>query len=153
MRNSCKLLVLAVLSAAPLALSTARAAELSCDMKFTMKGWSLIYKTAQGTGTVVCNNGEKMNVALESQGGGLTAGKSKITDGHGEFSGLSSIKDVLGDYAAASGEAAAVKGGEGTLVSKGPVNLALGGTGDGWDVGVAFSKFSIKPAGKSSGAP
>ena len=147
MCNPSKLLALATLFAAPLAFSaSARAADLSCDMKFVMKGWSLVYKTAQGTGTVICTNGQTMNVALESTGGGLTVGKSKIDNGHGEFTGVHNINDVLGDYASASAEAGAVKSGEGSVVSKGNVNLALGGTGDGWDVGVAFNKFSIKPA-------
>lgn len=137
--------ILAGLLAGP-ALLPAQAANLSCDMRFTMTGWSVVYKTASGRGVVSCSNGQKLHVLLKSQGGGLTVGKSKITDGHGEFTGVGNIRDVLGDYAAAGAEAAAVKGAEGTVVSKGPVNLALGGTGDGWDIGVAFSKFSIESA-------
>ena len=55
------------------------------------------------------------------------------------------VRDIFGDYASAGGEAGAVKSAEGTVVSKGEVNLALSGTGRGWDLGVSFNKFSIQP--------
>jgi hypothetical protein len=29
-------------------------------------------------------------------------------------------------------------------VTKGEISLALSGTGDGWDLGIAFGKFTIK---------
>jgi hypothetical protein len=136
----------AALLAVPLLFATpAPAADLTCNMSFAMKGWSAIYKTAQGSGTVKCSNGQKMKVALESEGGGLTVGKSHIDDGHGDFTGVHDIKDILGDYAAASGEGGISKAGEGTVVTKGDVTLALSGTGSGWNVGVAFSRFTVKP--------
>src|SRR5690606_6632578 len=52
----------------------AHAADLDCHLRFTMKGWSVFYKTASGTGTVHCNNGQSMNVKLSAKGGGLTVG-------------------------------------------------------------------------------
>ena len=125
---------------------TAQAAPVDCKLKFTMSGWSAFYKRADGTGTVTCNNGQSMAVKLSARGGGLTAGKSTIRDGVGEFSGVHSINDVLGSYASAEAHAGAVKSSKGQVVTKGEISLALAGTGEGWDLGIAFGKFSIKPA-------
>ncbi|GAC1631533.1 MAG: hypothetical protein NVS9B10_25100 [Nevskia sp.] len=138
------------LLAAPLALSLPVAAnaadtDLSCKMSFTTTGWSVLYKTAKGSGTVTCSNGQTAKVRLKSIGGGLVVGKSTIDDGKGDFSGVKDISNIYGDYAAAQGEVGAVKSAEGTVVSKGEINLALSGTGRGWDLGVSFSKFSILP--------
>jgi hypothetical protein len=123
---------------------TAHAAEISCKLKFTMSGWSVFYKRADGTGTVTCNNGQSMNVKLSARGGGLTAGKSTIRNGVGDFSGVQSLDDVLGSYASAEAHAGAVKSSQGQVVTKGEISLALAGTGDGWDLGIAFGKFTIK---------
>jgi hypothetical protein len=123
---------------------TAHAAAVDCKLRFTMSGWSVFYKRADGTGTITCNNGQSMGVKLSARGGGLTAGKSTIRAGVGEFSGVQSINDVLGSYASAEAHAGAVKSAKGQVVTKGEVSLALSGTGDGWDLGVAFGKFTIK---------
>jgi hypothetical protein len=122
----------------------AHAAAVDCKLRFTMSGWSVFYKRADGTGTITCNNGQSMGVKLSARGGGLTAGKSTIRDGVGEFSGVQSINDVLGSYASAEAHAGAVKSAKGQVVTKGEVSLALSGTGEGWDLGVAFGKFTIK---------
>jgi hypothetical protein len=123
---------------------TAQAAEIDCKLKFTMSGWSVFYKRADGTGTITCNNGQSMAVKLSARGGGLSAGKSTIRDGTGEFSGIQSIDEVLGSYASAEAHAGAVKSSKAQVVTKGEVSLALAGTGDGWDLGIAFGKFTIK---------
>ena len=68
-------------------------------MKFTMSGWSAFYKRASGTGTVTCNNGQTASVKLEARGGGITAGKSTIEDGNGEFSNVKNIDEIFGSYA------------------------------------------------------
>ena len=117
--------------------------ELSCRLDFTMKGWSAIYKTATGTGTVSCTNGATMTVSLQSRGFGITAGKSTIDVGKGAITGLKDINDVLGSYAAADASAGAMKAGTAAVLTKGEVSLALSGTGRGWDLGVAFSDFTI----------
>jgi|SRR5215831_17987025 len=124
----------------------AHAAAVDCKLKFTLHGWSAFYKRADGTGTVTCNNGQSMHVTLAARGGGLTVGKSTVRSGVGEFSGVQSIHDVLGDYASAEAHAGAVKSAQGQVVTKGEISLALSGTGEGWDLGVAFGKFSIKQA-------
>ena len=122
---------------------TAQAADLECKLKFTMSGWSAFYKRADGTGTITCNNGQSMAVKLAARGGGLTAGKSTIRDGRGEFAGVHNIDEVLGSYAAAEAHAGAVKSSKAQAMTKGEVSLALSGTGDGWDLGIAFGKFKI----------
>ncbi len=75
-----------------------QAAKVDCKMKFSMSGWSAFYKRADGTGTVTCNNGQTANVKLEARGGGLTAGKSSIENGTGEFSNVKNIDEIFGKY-------------------------------------------------------
>lgn len=118
-------------------------AELSCRLDFSMSGWSIFYKTASGTGTVRCSNGQSMAVRIETRGGGLSLGKSRIDNGRGTFAGVQNINEVLGGYAAAEAHAGAVRSAKAQVVTKGPVSLALAGTGDGWDLGVAFGSFII----------
>lgn len=117
--------------------------ELSCTMHFNLSGWSVFYKTAKGTGTVSCNNGQHMAVALNAKGGGLSFGKSEISDGIGKFSGIFDIREVLGAYVNAEAHAGAVKSAKAQAMTKGTVSLALTGKGRGWDIGVAFGKFEI----------
>lgn len=134
-----------LLSAAP-ALAADNAQTLTCQMKFTLSGWSAIYSTATGSGTVTCNNGESLPVTLDAKGGGVTVGKYKINDGHGDFTGVMNIHDVLGDYVKATAHAGAVKSAHAAVMSKGSVSLAISGTGNGWDLGVGVEGFTIKAA-------
>lgn len=117
--------------------------NVKCDLRFRISGWSLFYKESNGTGTIKCSNGQSMAVKLKATGGGLTVGKSTIDDGHGEFSGVSHINDLLGTYASAEADAGAVKSAKAQVVTKGEVSLALSGTGSGWDVGVSVGNFTI----------
>lgn len=119
------------------------AAEVKCEMTFSMKGWSAFYKTAKGTGTVKCSNGQTSEVTLRAKGGGLTVGKSSIEDGRGEFSAVHNIDEIFGSYASAEAHAGAVKSAKAQVMTKGEVSLALSGKGRGWDLGVAFGKLTI----------
>ena len=121
-----------------------QAAEIDCEMRFSLSGWSVFYKRSSGTGTIRCNNGQVMNVSLEARGGGLTFGKSTIVDGVGEFSGVNDISELIGGYASAEAHAGAARSAKAQVVTKGEVSLALSGTGKGWDVGVAFGSLVIK---------
>lgn len=116
---------------------------IDCEMSFSTSGWSAFYKTSSGTGTVRCDNGQRMQVKIDSKGGGLSFGKSRIADGHGEFSGVQRIEDVLGTYVTAEAHAGAVKSAKAQVMTKGEVSLALSGKGEGFDVGIAFGKFTI----------
>ena len=131
--------------ALPLLLAAAPAAarDVSCRLDFDMAGWSAFYKTASGTGRVSCDNGQAMAVSISAKGGGLTVGKSEIRGGRGEFSGVRSISEVLGTYATAEAHAGVVKSSKAQVMTKGEVSLALAGTGQGWDLGVAFGSFVI----------
>ena len=123
----------------------ARAAgPIDCKLHFSMSGWSVFYKTGSGSGTVTCDNGQRLAVSISAKGGGLSFGKSKIVDGIGEFSGVRDIRDVLGSYAAAEAHAGAVKSSKAQAMTKGDVSLALAGKGEGWDIGVAFGKFTLE---------
>ena len=135
-----------IIAIACIALSVPAHAQgsVDCKLSYSMSGWSVFYKTASGTGTVSCDNGQQLGVSIDAKGGGLTFGKSKIVDGVGEFSGVGSINDVLGSYAAAEAHAGAVKSSKAQAMTKGDVSLALAGTGEGWDVGIAFGKFTLE---------
>lgn len=125
---------------------SARAAgPIECDLHFELSGWSVFYKTASGTGTVTCDDGQSMPVRIRAKGGGLTVGKSRIADGTGDFSGVYNIKDVLGTYASSEAHIGASRSAQAMAMTKGSVSLALAGKGKGWDVGIAFGKFVIEP--------
>lgn len=118
--------------------------ETKCKLAFSAQGWSAIYETASGTGTVTCNNGQTARVKIDVKGGGLTAGKSSLK-GTGTFSAVSDIKEIFGSYAKAEAHAGAVKSAGAQVMTKGEVSLAIAATGKGFDLGVAFGRFSIKP--------
>jgi len=118
-----------------------------CRMEFNLHGWSIFYETAKGTGVIKCSNGQTSHVVLRVKGGGLTAGKYKLT-GKGEFSEVSGIKELYGAYAAAEVHAGVVKSADAQVVTKGDISLAISAKGRGFDLGVGFSGFKILPAGK-----
>jgi len=141
----------AIASALVLALAinapTARAdAELDCRLDFNLTTWSAIYKHAEGSGTVTCENGQSMPVLIKARGAGLTVGKSHIDNGHGRFSDVHSISEIAGNYAQAEAHAGLVKSGSAQVLTKGNVSLALAGDGQGVDLGVDVAKFTISPA-------
>lgn len=132
-----------LLLSAALAPAAQAARPIDCTLRFNVSGWSIFYKTSAGTGTVSCSNGERAAVTIRSKGGGLTVGKSRITDGRGEFSGVRNIDDVFGSYVTAEAHAGASRSSKAQVMSKGDVSLALAGTGQGWDLGIAFGRFVI----------
>jgi hypothetical protein len=138
------LLALSALVAALVSPTPAHAhGNVSCTMRFELSGWSVIYKTSHGTGRVTCRDGESMAVHIRTYGGGLTVGKSRI-HGRGDFSGVRGIDDVLGTYVQLEAHAGAVKSSDATVMTNGPVSLALAATGDGWDLGLALGGFVIE---------
>ena len=139
-----KWIMVAALIAMGAVVLPAQAADLSCKMSFEMRGWSAIYQTADGYGTIRCSDGKSMRVKLSARGGGLTVGKSSITNGRGDFTGVHSINDLLGGYANANAHAGAEKSAGAQVLTKGTVSLALSGTGHGWDLGVALGAFKIE---------
>lgn len=132
------------------AVSTPRAqaaeADLDCTMRFNLTSWSAIYKHAEGSGTVTCENGQSMRVKISAKGGGLTVGKSHIDDGKGEFTDVHSMSDILGTYAQGEASAAAGKSATAQVLTKGNVSLALAGTGEGVNLGISFGGFTISKA-------
>ena len=134
-----------VLACATFAPAAQAADALTCKLTFSTSGWSLFYKTAKGTGMVTCNNGQKQAVSISAKGGGLTVGKSKVTDGFGEFANVYKISDVMGSYATGEAHAGAGASAKAQVMTNGKVSLALAGKGEGWDLGVAFGKFTLTP--------
>ena len=135
--------------AAALSMPAAQAAEanLDCSMKFSLTGWSAIYKHAEGHGTVSCEDGQTMAVKIEAKGGGLTVGKSHIDNGTGRFTDVHRIEDVLGTYAQGDASAGALKSGTAQVLTKGTVSLALAGAGEGVELGVSVGGFTLSRAG------
>jgi hypothetical protein len=117
---------------------------IGCKMRFSLKGWSVFYKTGKGSGTVTCDNGESAEVLIRVKGGGLTFGKSEVLDGKGVFSPVYSIDEVFGSYASAGAQAAAGVSAAATAMTKGEVSLSLRGTGRGIELGFDFGRFKIK---------
>jgi hypothetical protein len=135
-----------LLAAAALAAAPAWPRQMTdCELSFSLRSWSAFYKSGKGEGTVTCDNGERAEVRIKVKGGGLTVGRSEILDGTGKFSEVRRLSEVFGSYAAAGAHAGAVKSSEAVAMTKGEVSLALAGTGRGFDLGVAFSKFTIRP--------
>lgn len=120
--------------------------NMTCKMSFSLSGWSAIYQTANGKGRVTCSNGATMPVSISLKGAGLSVGKYQLDNGRGTFSGVRSIHDVLGSYAEASAHAGVVGSTRAAAMTKGPVSLALSGTGKGWDIGAGISGFTIRKA-------
>jgi len=133
---------------APVALADDAKPKKDCDLTYSLKGWSAVYKTAKGEGTITCNNGQTASVVIDVHGGGATFGKTEIFNGKGEISGVKSIDEIFGSYASASAHAGVAKAGEVAVMTKGKVSLALAGSGEGVDVGIDFSKFKISKAGE-----
>ena len=138
---SLALIALAGISAVPAAQA---AGNIDCELHYNLAGWSVLYKTASGTGTIQCDNGARIPVKITAKGGGLTVGKSKIVDGKGKFSGAYSVNDLIGSYASVEAHAGADKSSNAQVMTKGDVSLALAGTGKGWDLGVGLGKFTIE---------
>jgi hypothetical protein len=125
------------------------AKSTKCKMTYSLAGWSAIYSTASGNGTITCDNGQSAHSSLRAKGGGLTAGKSKITNGSGTFSEVADISELFGSYASADVHAGMVESSAAQVVTKGTVSLAFSGTGKGIDLGVTFGEFVIsKPTAK-----
>jgi hypothetical protein len=127
-------------------LTAAPARATKCRLTFSLQGWSAFYKTSHGSGRVTCSNGQVRRVAIHTVGGGATVGRSAIS-GHGEFSPVADVREVYGDYANAEAHAGIVRSSAAQVVTKGPVSLALAGRGQGIDLGIAFGRFTMAPAG------
>ena len=134
---------ISVLSVGIAVPSSADDSYVDCKMTFSLKGWSVFYKTASGQGRIECDNGQKAVVKSSVKGGGLPFGKSEI-DGTGKFSDVHDISEVFGSYVAAEAHAGAVKSSSASAYTKGEVSLSLAGTGRGLDLGVAFGRLKIK---------
>jgi hypothetical protein len=120
--------------------------KMDCEMRFNLTGWSAIYKHAEGTGMINCDNGKSFPVNIVAVGGGLTVGKYKIENGKGKFSDVTTTADLFGSYAQGEANAGVVKSGTAQVLTKGTVSLALAGAGQGVDIGVSFGKFTISRA-------
>jgi hypothetical protein len=121
-------------------------ANVSCEMAFTMKGWSAIVSKSEGKGVVTCDNGQRADVALAITGGGLTFGKTEVDEGKGVFSKVTDISEIFGPYGQAEASAGAAESRSAQALTKGNVSLAVTTKGRGWSLGVSGAKFSIAPA-------
>lgn len=138
----------AVLATCLVAAPAIQAKDLHCTLTYNMEGGGVFYKHSTGDGVITCDNGQSMKVAIESKGGGLTFGSSKIVEGIGKFSPVLEIKDLIGGYATAEANAGGGSASKAQVVTKGSISLALAGKGTGRTLGVSFGSFIITEAGK-----
>lgn len=138
------LLGMGALAAVPAMPAHAAEANVKCHLDFSLSGWSIIYKHAEGSGTVRCDNGEHAAVKINVIGGGLTAGKFRIDHGTGDITHVRNIEDVFGSYAQAGAELGVVKSGTAQVLTKGTTSLALAGHGEGINLGVSVGRVTIK---------
>ena len=115
----------------------------TCRMVYDLKGWSVFYKTAEGSGWVTCSNGQRANVKIRVTGGGLSFGKMEISNGKGTFSEVRDISEIFGAYVAAEAHAGAVKSAQASVYTKGEISLAMTGSGRGVNIGIDFGKLEI----------
>jgi hypothetical protein len=73
----CGVVSVAVMSLAALA-QPALGGLTKCKMEFSLAGWSVFYSTANGSGTITCDNGQSARVSLRAKGGGLTPGSPRL---------------------------------------------------------------------------
>ncbi len=118
--------------------------KIKCEMVFSMKGWAAIYKSAHGSGTISCSNGEKIEVELESKGFGLAAGEAEISDARGVFSPVAKTEELLGSYIGQAAVAAAGKADAAGAFTKGDVSLAVYGEGKGKGLSEGGARLTIK---------
>lgn len=139
-------LATSLLAAGAFCAPAASAAEkLDCEMRFTLTGWSAIYKHSEGSGTITCNNGKSYPVTIVAVGGGLTVGKQHVDDGLAKFSEVNHVSELFGGWAQGEATAGLVKGGSAQVMTKGNVSMALSGVGGGVSLGISFGKFTITP--------
>jgi hypothetical protein len=136
--------VIALAVAGSYSMQASAAGKIDCQMKFSVTGWAAIYKHAEGSGTIACNNGKSFNVDIVAVGGGLTAGKYKLENATGKFSEVYDTAELFGSYAQGEANAGVVKSSVAQVLTKGNVSLALAGTGEGINLGISFGKFTIR---------
>src|SRR5262249_47923207 len=106
--------------------------KTECRLNFTLKSWSIFYKSGKGTGTITCDNGQTKSVRIRSHGGGVSFGENEIK-GNGTFSKVKDIKDLYGGYAESGAHAGASGSADSQAMWNGNILLTLSGTGKGWD--------------------
>jgi hypothetical protein len=120
--------------------------EIGCKLSFSLNSWSAIVSSANGKGVVTCNDGSSLPVVITAKGAGLTAGRTHVDEGKGDFTHVHKISEVLGRYAQGEAHAGMTKSGTAQVLTKGTVSLALAGHGEGIDLGVDVGEFTLKPA-------
>ena len=124
--------------------ATADAKPTKCHIRYSLKGWAVVYESATGRGTITCDNGQTAKVALRSKGGGVAFGKEQVLEGEGAFSDVGDISELFGHYAAVVADAGSGKEADSQVMTKGEVSLALAGKGKGMEVGISFGDFDIE---------
>ena len=117
---------------------------ISCTMTYNLSGFSLAIKVYDGTGVISCSNGQHQQVSLSSRSIGFSIGKSEI-EGTGVFSGVKSLNEIYGTFAALEGHAGATTSVDGQVLTRGEISLALSGKGRGIDIGVTLGALTISP--------
>ncbi len=122
----------------------AHAGQTTCRLQYEASGGGYFVKRTAGSGTIRCDNGQSFDVDIVSRGGGLTFGHTEIANGHGEFTPVADIHDLLGAWTEAEVSAGSGRrAGKSQIMKKGPIRLKLTGKGSGRSLGLAFGRFHI----------
>lgn len=131
-----------LLSWSVMAADQPKEAGTRCHLSFYLESWSVFYRTGKGEGKITCDNGQTADVRIKTHGGGVTFGKQR-REGTGVFSKVWDVKETFGGYAYSEAHAGTHASAGAQALWNGRVSLALSGTGQGWDLGIAFGKFKI----------
>ena len=126
--------------------ATPSLAATACTLTYSLKGWSAIYKTARGTGTITCEDGQSTSVRIVTHGAGFTGGTHGVVDGKGRFSQTEKVADLFLTYIELTGHAGvdADKNVEARAMFAGSKRLSLAGNGAGIGLGMAVGGFTIR---------
>lgn len=134
--------VIGMMAIIPFKNSNAKSGMTKCEIDFHLGGFSIIYKSSSGSGTITCDNGQTAEVKVKQKAGGVSFGGSSLK-GHGTFSKVADIEELYGSYGGAEGHAGIGKSASATTLTKDGVSLNLTATGEGVDIGFDFGSLKI----------
>jgi hypothetical protein len=139
-------LVLGGLFAAVGSTAAEKGHEIKCTMTFDLSGWAFLVGSANGNGSVECNNGQKADATIEVKAVGISFGKAHFENAKGYFTKLTDIGQVFGRYQGTSAAAGAGGAAEaaGFLKPGSDISLGIVGTGKGAGLSRAWDEMTIE---------
>lgn len=124
-----------------------------CRLTYALAGWSTHFNESAGTGTIVCDNGQRATVSVAAHSPKLPSGTGAVTDGRATFSPVLDISALIGSYAlppAARAAGGSLAGAAGTLTN-GQATLTFPLSGPGSSIPATFERVAILARAAGSG--